>query len=114
MLNAAHCTTEVVCTFPSCRLYMLSLLRTLIRHFAVTTHHKHAWEIAKVIVPEKYDAVVTVSGDGLVYEVLNGFAEHADPMRALRIPIVPVPAGSGNALSLNLLGLQVRVSGYSR
>lgn len=74
---------------------------------AVTTHHKHAWEVAKTIPLEKYDVVVTVSGDGLVYEVLNGFAEHADATRALRIPIVPVPAGSGNALALNLLGLQV-------
>lgn len=79
----------------------------------MTTHHKHAWEVAKTIALEKYDAVATVSGDGLVFEVLNGFAEHADPMRAFRIPIVPIPAGSGNGLSLNLLGLQVSLFSLS-
>jgi hypothetical protein len=33
-------------------------------------------------------------------------------MRALKIPIVPIPAGSGNGLSLNLLGIEVRVASY--
>ena len=90
--------------------YLLAVPQWLTRRpFIVTTHHKHAWEVAKAVALDKYDAIVTVSGDGLVYEVLNGFAEHAEPMRAFRIPVVPVPAGSANALALNLLGLQVSV-----
>lgn len=71
-----------------------------------TTHSGHAHDIAKDLATN-YDAVVTVSGDGLVHEVLNGFAEHADPLKAFTIPVVPIPAGSGNGLSLNLLGAQV-------
>lgn len=54
--------------------------------------------------------MVTVSGDGLVHEVLNGFAEHADPLRALSIPVTPIPTGSGNGLSLNILGAEVSIS----
>lgn len=54
--------------------------------------------------------MVTVSGDGLVHEVLNGFAEHADPLRALSIPVAPIPTGSGNGLSLNILGAEVSIS----
>jgi len=54
-----------------------------------------------------FDAVITVSGDGLVHEVLNGFADHADPARALSTPVAPIPTGSGNGLSVNLLGLEV-------
>lgn len=54
-----------------------------------------------------YDAIVTVSGDGLIHEVMNGFAYHKDPRRAFAIPIAPIPTGSGNALSLNLLGFEV-------
>ncbi|KAI0703619.1 ATP-NAD kinase-like domain-containing protein [Cytidiella melzeri] len=84
VFKAARCTTDV--TF--------------------TTHHRHALEIVKNIQLNNYDAIVTVSGDGLVHEVLNGLGHHEDPMRALRIPIAPVPTGSGNALALNLLGLQ--------
>lgn len=51
--------------------------------------------------------MVTVSGDGLIHEVLNGFAEHADPLKAFSIPVAPIPTGSGNGLSLNLLGAEV-------
>lgn len=53
-----------------------------------------------------YDAIVIVSGDGLIHEVLNGFSKHAKSDQAFCIPIAPIPAGSGNGLSLNILGLQ--------
>jgi hypothetical protein len=38
---------------------------------------------------------------------MNGFANHKDARRAFAIPIAPIPTGSGNALSLNLLGFEV-------
>lgn len=58
---------------------------------------------------------MTVSGDGMAHEVINGFAAHKeDPMKALQgLPIVPVPAGSGNGLSLNLNGLEVSLLRYA-
>ncbi|PPQ80171.1 hypothetical protein CVT24_006567, partial [Panaeolus cyanescens] len=71
-----------------------------------TTHKNHGLEIVKSAALDTIDAVVTVSGDGLVHEVLNGFAQHPEPLKALRIPVAPIPTGSGNGLSLNLLGLQ--------
>jgi sphingosine kinase len=58
---------------------------------------------------DDYDAVVTLSGDGLIHEVLNGFAHHRDTAKAFRIPVAPIPAGSGNGLSLNLLGFEVHI-----
>ncbi|KAG6900853.1 hypothetical protein C0993_009971 [Termitomyces sp. T159_Od127] len=70
-----------------------------------TAHRGHAFDLAKDL-PLDYDAIVTVSGDGLVHEILNGFAQHEDPRKALSIPIAPIPTGSGNGLSLNLLGLE--------
>ena len=70
----------------------------------VTTGTGHAIEIAQNI-ELTFDALVVVSGDGLVHEVLNGLAKHATPEKAFRIPIAPIPAGSGNGLSLNILGL---------
>lgn len=68
-----------------------------------TTHNRHAYEIAKDLSLD-YDAVVTVSGDGIVHEVLNGFAHHEHPRKAFSIPIAPIPTGSGNGLALNILG----------
>lgn len=54
-----------------------------------------------------YDAIISVSGDGLVHEIMNGFALHATPLKAFAMPIAPIPTGSGNGLALNLLGLEV-------
>ena len=72
-----------------------------------TTHAQHALQIARELPLGKYDGVVVASGDGLIHEVLNGFAQHEDPIRALRIPIGQIPTGSGNGLSLNMLGIEV-------
>ncbi|OCH94969.1 hypothetical protein OBBRIDRAFT_788712 [Obba rivulosa] len=72
----------------------------------ITSHSLHALEIAKDLSLDRYDAVATMSGDGLVFEVVNGFAKHAEPMKAFRIPITPIPSGSGNGLALNILGLK--------
>jgi sphingosine kinase len=47
---------------------------------------------------------VCLSGDGTLHEVFNGLAAHARPRAALRVPVVPVPTGSGNGMALNLLG----------
>jgi sphingosine kinase len=71
-----------------------------------TTRQGHAFDIAKAL-PFNYDAVVVVSGDGLVHEVMNGFANHPEPKKAFAIPVAPIPTGSGNGLALNLLGAEV-------
>ncbi|KAE9409702.1 hypothetical protein BT96DRAFT_913209 [Gymnopus androsaceus JB14] len=65
-----------------------------------------AYDIAKSLPLDKFDALLSVSGDGLVHEILNGFANHEHPRKALRMPVTPIPTGSGNGLSLNLLGLE--------
>lgn len=66
----------------------------------------HAREIASEIPLDEYDAIVSVSGDGTLHELVNGLAQHKEPMRAFRIPISPIPAGSGNGTCLNLLGIE--------
>ncbi|KAA1471124.1 hypothetical protein DENSPDRAFT_837053 [Dentipellis sp. KUC8613] len=71
-----------------------------------TTHHGHALELAAELPLDKYDALISVSGDGIIHELYNGFAKHKEPLKAFQMPIAPIPAGSGNGLSLNLLGLE--------
>ena len=75
----------------------------------VTERSKHATDIARSL-PLDFDAIVICSGDGILHEIYNGFAEHDDPMRAFSIPIAPVPTGSANGTCLNLLGLEVSAS----
>jgi hypothetical protein len=74
-----------------------------------TEYVGHASKIASEISLDDYDAVVSISGDGTLHELINGLAQHKEPMRAFRMPIAPIPAGSGNAESLNLLGIEVCV-----
>jgi len=64
--------------------------------------------------PLIYDGIVAVSGDGIPYEVVNGFAKRLDALAAFRkVAIVPIPAGSGNGFSINLLGVKVCMPFYS-
>jgi diacylglycerol kinase family enzyme len=90
-----HVSRTVTSSFPS-----------ILAGSADTTHNGHAYDIAKNL-PLDYDGVVTVSGDGLIHEVMNGFSHHDEPRKAFAIPIAPIPTGSGNGLSLNLLGIEV-------
>ncbi|CCO26051.1 sphingosine kinase [Rhizoctonia solani AG-1 IB] len=51
----------------------------------VTTHAKHATELAREC-ELNFDALLTVSGDGLVFEVLNGFRDRPDAPKAFALP----------------------------
>ena len=57
---------------------------------------------------DDYDAIISVSGDGILHELVNGLAQHKVRMKAFRMPIATIPAGSGNGVSLNILGVKVR------
>ena len=44
-----------------------------------------------------------VSGDGLIYEVVNGLMQHEKWEQAIKLPLGCLPGGSGNALAAALL-----------
>ncbi|TIA72521.1 hypothetical protein E3P92_02180 [Wallemia ichthyophaga] len=71
----------------------------------VLEYKRHAFDIAKALELE-YDAVVCVSGDGILHEVLNGFLHHQTPSEAFKMPLCPVPGGSGNGISVCVLGAE--------
>ena len=73
----------------------------------VTTHFKHAQSIIQELPLDQFDAIVVMSGDGLIHEVLNGYAAHPECPKAFRIPLTPIPTGSGNGLAMNLYGSEV-------
>ncbi|KAI1302144.1 sphinganine kinase lcb4 [Mortierella claussenii] len=69
-----------------------------------TTHRYHAKEIAKDLDIRAFDGIVSVSGDGVIHEVINGLMERPDAIIAHKLPLGAIPGGSGNALSYSLLG----------
>ena len=72
----------------------------------VTERHKHCYDHT-ISMGLEYDAVVVLSGDGLVHEVFNAFANREDAMDAFAVPVVQIPTGSANGFSIGLLGLEV-------
>ncbi len=70
----------------------------------MTTHKGHAHSIGEYAVESGIPLVITLGGDGVVNEVINGimFANPAKPKPA----IAPIPGGSGNVF-VRALGLPV-------
>ncbi|XP_073082101.1 sphingosine kinase 2 isoform X2 [Manis javanica] len=61
--------------------------------------HNHARELVRGLSLSEWDSIITVSGDGLLYEVLNGLLERPDWEEAVKMPVGILPCGSGNALA---------------
>ncbi|KAG2208311.1 hypothetical protein INT47_006167 [Mucor saturninus] len=71
----------------------------------LTEHQSHALEIARDLDIDAYDAIVTVSGDGIIHEVINGFIQRPDAREAMRkVPLGIIPAGTSNSFSISMLG----------
>jgi diacylglycerol kinase family enzyme len=47
----------------------------------------------------KYSALVSVGGDGTIFEVANGMLARED---GIRVPLAVIPSGSGNGLASTL------------
>ncbi len=58
--------------------------------------------VAVAAADPRYDGLVTISGDGLFHEVMNGLGARPDAATALRFPVGIIPAGSGNGLTASL------------
>uniref|UniRef100_A0A8C5G9L3 sphingosine kinase n=1 Tax=Gouania willdenowi TaxID=441366 RepID=A0A8C5G9L3_GOUWI len=68
----------------------------------ITEHQNHARELVRKADLSKWDALVIMSGDGLLFEVINGLMEREDWQEAMQTPLGILPGGSGNALAIRL------------
>eukprot|EP01102_Stenamoeba_stenopodia_P007077 TRINITY_DN1977_c0_g2_i1.p1 TRINITY_DN1977_c0_g2~~TRINITY_DN1977_c0_g2_i1.p1 ORF type:complete len:622 (-),score=139.39 TRINITY_DN1977_c0_g2_i1:94-1959(-) len=84
---------------------VFELVPSLKIQYQETMHEGHAGEIAKELELMEYDGIVTVSGDGLMHEVVNGLMNREDWYQAIKIPLGIVPAGSGNGLACATNGI---------
>ncbi|WFD36977.1 sphingosine kinase [Malassezia cuniculi] len=70
-----------------------------------TERRLHARDIGLELDVSRFDAAICVGGDGTMHELVNGIASREDAVEALRLPLVPVPCGSGNGLYVSLFGV---------
>ncbi|XP_059527297.1 sphingosine kinase 1 isoform X1 [Myotis daubentonii] len=68
----------------------------------LTERRNHARELVGAEELGRWDALVVMSGDGLMHEVVNGLMERPDWETAIRKPLCSLPAGSGNALAASV------------
>ncbi|XP_055971467.1 sphingosine kinase 1 [Sorex fumeus] len=68
----------------------------------LTERRNHARELARAAELGHWDALVVMSGDGLMHEVVNGLMDRPDWETAIQTPLCSLPAGSGNALAASL------------
>jgi len=78
----------------------------------VTTHRNHALEIAETIELERIDGIICVSGDGMLFEVINGLMKRRDWERAIQTPLGIIPAGSGNGLAASIGAVEPLVAAF--
>ncbi|XP_078511066.1 sphingosine kinase 2 isoform X2 [Lissotriton helveticus] len=64
-----------------------------------TERQNHARELVQGINLAEWDGIVIISGDGLLFEVINGLMERPDWEQAIKMPVGILPCGSGNALA---------------
>lgn len=79
-------------------LHDAGIIHTLI----ITERQNHARELVREADLSQWDALVIMSGDGLLYEVINGLLERSDWEEAIRTPLGILPGGSGNALAASI------------
>lgn len=81
-------------------------------HLDITLRHteraKHAYDICKdELQVGQWDSIVSISGDGLIHEIVNGIMSRPDrEMFMRRTTLGFIPAGTGNGLVAAILGAQ--------
>ena len=67
-----------------------------------TTHAGHAKDVVRALPLKQYTAIIAVSGDGVVHEILNGLMARADWTEVIKIPIGVIPCGTGNGIAKSI------------
>ncbi|XP_062846961.1 sphingosine kinase 2-like [Trichomycterus rosablanca] len=72
-------------------------------HTLITTEHQnHARELVRNADLSQWSTIVILSGDGLLFEVINGLMEREDWEEAIHTPLGILPGGTGNALAASV------------
>ncbi|RKP33558.1 ATP-NAD kinase-like domain-containing protein, partial [Dimargaris cristalligena] len=67
-----------------------------------SSHADFAYEFGQSLDLKQYAAVVTLSGDGLLHQLINGIMSRLDWQDAIKSPIGIIPCGTCNGLAKSL------------
>eukprot|EP01117_Protostelium_nocturnum_P002912 TRINITY_DN13842_c0_g1_i1.p1 TRINITY_DN13842_c0_g1~~TRINITY_DN13842_c0_g1_i1.p1 ORF type:complete len:565 (+),score=130.46 TRINITY_DN13842_c0_g1_i1:102-1796(+) len=82
-------------------------------NFIATTHAAHALEMAETIDENSVDGIVCISGDGLLYEILNGLMSRSDWRSVVsKISLGIIPGGSSNGLAASIGCSDARIAAF--
>ncbi|KAM5125652.1 LOW QUALITY PROTEIN: sphingosine kinase 1-like [Mantella aurantiaca] len=68
----------------------------------VTERPNQAYETIRDQDLSNWDVIAVMSGDGLIFEVINGLMARPDWSEAIKKPLAVLPGGSGNALAASV------------
>uniref|UniRef100_A0A3B3ZW29 sphingosine kinase n=1 Tax=Periophthalmus magnuspinnatus TaxID=409849 RepID=A0A3B3ZW29_9GOBI len=80
----------------------------------ITEAKNHARELVRKVDLTQWDALVILSGDGLLFEVINGLMDREDWQQAIQTPLGILPGGSGNALAASVHHYSFPSAGFSQ
>lgn len=72
----------------------------------ITQHANHAKDIMEDFDASAYDCIMTIGGDGVLFEIINGLSSRpkGDGEALLsKVPVAPIPGGTGNGLIKSIL-----------
>jgi sphingosine kinase len=78
-----------------------------------TAYAGQAKEVSTQLDLTEFHGIITVSGDGLLHEVVNGLMERPDWRSAIRTPVGVIAAGSGNGLAKSLNALEPLTAAFN-
>ena len=70
--------------------------------FEETERAGHATEIVKERDLSSYGVIASLSGDGLLHEIIQGLLNRPDWKQTSTMPVALLPAGSGNGMATSL------------
>ncbi len=74
-----------------------------VRHTLLKTSHvNHAYEYLSTSDLSYFTAIVSISGDGIIHEIINAIMHRSDWDKQRKTPLGIIPSGSSNALAWNL------------
>lgn len=68
-----------------------------------TEYAGHCEDAIRDLDVSKVDLIISVSGDGMLHELVNGIMKRDDWHQATKVPIGVIPCGTGNALASSLM-----------
>ncbi|VDM37515.1 unnamed protein product [Toxocara canis] len=99
LINPQSGVGQALCIFNE--MLLPELERVAVSYDLIITEHANHAKLFVVNCEDlrKYTSIITISGDGLIFEVVNGLLQRVDREYCLsQIPLGLVPVGSGNAL----------------